>query len=63
MKVTLIEKEREVCMHTSGRNTGVLHTGLYQGMGDKKKTEMIKLGYRMWVEFIDKHKIAKRDTG
>ena len=55
MKVILIEKEREVCMHTSGRNTGVLHTGLYQGMGSKKKTEMIKLGYRMWVEFIDKH--------
>lgn len=45
LKVTVIEKESEVCMHTSGRNTGVLHTGVYQGMGDLEKTAMIKRGY------------------
>jgi len=59
----VIEKENEVCMHTSGRNTGVLHTGVYQGMGDEKKTQMIKLGYQMWCEFIKKHKIPHRDSG
>ncbi len=52
VKVTVIEKESEVCMHTSGRNTGVLHTGVYQGMGDEKKTKIIKLGYQKWCDFI-----------
>ena len=28
-KIALIEKENEVAMHSSGRNSGVLHAGFY----------------------------------
>ncbi|NPA81468.1 MAG: FAD-dependent oxidoreductase, partial [Epsilonproteobacteria bacterium] len=29
LNVALIEKEKEVAMHSSGRNSGVLHAGFY----------------------------------
>ena len=28
-KILLIEKEKEVALHSSGRNSGVLHAGFY----------------------------------
>ena len=49
----MIEKEEELAMHTSGRNTGVLHSGVLQGLGDELKTQMIKDSNQMWEKFIN----------
>jgi L-2-hydroxyglutarate oxidase LhgO len=48
LKTVVIDKESEVAMHTTGRNTGVLHCGVLQGMGDEFKTTMIKDSYAKW---------------
>ena len=34
--VLLLEKEPEVCTHQSGRNSGVIHSGLYYRPGSEK---------------------------
>ena len=34
--ITVLEKEASVCMHQSGHNSGVMHTGLYYKPGSAK---------------------------
>ena len=35
-KITLLEKESNLAMHQTGRNSGVLHTGIYYNPGSMK---------------------------
>jgi len=36
LKITLLEKESNLAMHQTGRNSGVLHTGIYYNPGSMK---------------------------
>ena len=36
LKITLLEKESHVALHQTGRNSGVLHTGIYYNPGSMK---------------------------
>jgi len=36
LKITLLEKETNLAMHQTGRNSGVLHTGIYYNPGSMK---------------------------
>jgi len=47
--VTLLEKEEDVGLHASGRNSGVLHAGFYYS-ADSLKARFSREGTRRWTE-------------
>ena len=47
--VALLEKEQDVGLHASGRNSGVLHAGFYYG-ADSLKARFSREGTRQWTE-------------
>lgn len=49
-KIIVLEKEKEVAMHSSGRNSGVLHAGFYYG-ADSLKAKFTKDGNLALKEF------------
>lgn len=51
-KITLIEKESDVAMHSSGRNSGVLHAGFYYS-ADSLKAKFTRDGNRALHEFCE----------
>ena len=42
-KVTIVEKENQVCIHASGRNSGVIHAGFYYS-SESLKSKFSRLG-------------------
>ena len=55
-KVTVFEKEKGICLHQSGRNSGVIHSGVYYKPGSKKALNCVE-GYKNMIEFCDKYQI------
>lgn len=49
-RVSVLEKEPEVGLHASGRNSGVLHAGFYYS-ADSLKARFCREGNRRWTEF------------
>lgn len=60
--VTVIEKERGWGVHQTGRNSGVIHAGVYYAPGSLK-AELCKAGNRSMVEFCTEHDIPFRICG
>src|ERR1700712_2965638 len=56
LKVLILEKEKEVAMHQTGHNSGVIHSGLYYKPGSLKATNCIQ-GYHQLIEFCQKEAI------
>ncbi len=52
-KIVLIDKEPELAMHSSGRNSGVLHAGFYYS-ADSLKAKFTRDGNRAMHEFCEK---------
>jgi len=52
-KILVIEKEKEVGMHSSGRNSGVLHAGFYYS-ADSLKAKFTRVGNAKMHEFCKK---------
>ena len=50
--VTVVEKEPKEAMHSSGRNSGVLHAGFYY-TADSLKAKFTKDGNAAWTKFCD----------
>lgn len=61
-RVTVLDKERRVATHQTGRNSGVIHSGLYYAPGSLKAT-MALAGSRSMVDFATRHQVAVRVTG
>lgn len=61
-KVLLIEKERQIFMHQSGRNSGVIHSGIYYEPDSYKAKNCIK-GYDELLRFAKKNKVPFKITG
>ena len=64
MKITVIEKEQEVAMHTSSRNTGVLHSPFY--LNPEKKGKLARaafLSHEMWKTFAQKKNLPWKMVG
>lgn len=55
-KILVLEKENDVAMHQTGRNSGVIHSGIYYKPGSKKAQNCVN-GRKELVEFAKKHKI------
>ena len=61
-RITVLEKESEVCKHQSGNNSGVLHTGLYYKPGSAK-AKLAVSGIREMVAFCVEHNIPHEVCG
>jgi L-2-hydroxyglutarate oxidase len=61
-KVAVIEKEEAVARHQTGRNSGVLHSGIYYKPGSLKATNC-RRGKRMLEEFCAEYGIAFERCG
>ncbi len=55
-KILVIEKEKEIGMHSSGRNSGVLHAGFYY-TADSLKAKFTKEGNAALKAFCKKRKL------
>ncbi len=60
--VTLIEAESEPAFHQTGRNSGVIHSGLYYKPGSLKATNCVKGREKMFA-FCREHGVPHERTG
>lgn len=62
LKLLIIEKEDSIAKHQTGNNSGVIHSGIYYKPGSLKATNCFN-GYKMLLEFCDKHEIKYEICG
>src|SRR5579859_2694556 len=55
-RIVVLEKEREVGLHASGRNSGVLHSGIYYPAGSLKG-KLCAAGAREMAAFCDEQQL------
>ncbi|ASN04136.1 L-2-hydroxyglutarate oxidase [Virgibacillus necropolis] len=55
--ILVIEKEAEISLHQTGRNSGVIHSGIYYKPGSLK-AELARKGNLQLVEFCKEHGIS-----
>jgi len=60
--IVVLEKETSLGLHASGRNSGVLHSGIYYG-ADTLKAKVCSKGAARMMAFADEHGIAYRRSG
>ena len=60
--VTVLEKEPEVATHQTGRNSGVIHSGIYYAPGSLKARLAVEGADRM-IEFCAEHDVAHDRCG
>ena len=56
LKIVVFEKEKELAFHQTGRNSGVIHSGLYYKSGSFKAINCVK-GRKQLIEFAQKNNI------
>ena len=61
-KISILEKERTLGEHTSGRNSGVLHAGFYY-QTDSVKARFCRQGCQEWTDFCLEHGIGIKQCG
>ena len=61
-KVTLLEKESQLAAHQTGRNSGVIHSGIYYPPGSLK-ARMCVAGNRSMTAFAVEHGIPHETCG
>lgn len=61
-KITIIEKEKSVGLHASGRNSGVLHAGFYY-TADSLKARFTRDGNRLLTEYCEEKNITLNKCG
>lgn len=54
--VVVLEKESDLALHQTGRNSGVIHSGLYYRPGSLKASLCVE-GYRRLLEFCQQHDV------
>src|SRR5438034_5471010 len=55
--ILVLEKEQDFARHQTGRNSGVIHSGIYYRHGSLKAS-LARQGNRSMVEFCREHGIA-----
>ncbi len=61
-RLAVLEKEPEAGLHASGRNSGVMHSGIYYG-SDTFKAKFCASGARRMIEFARAEDIAVKQCG
>ncbi len=62
LKITIIEKESELGRHSSGRNSGVIHSGIYY-KNDTLKARVCSKGGRRLKEWVKKNDLQINECG
>jgi (S)-2-hydroxyglutarate dehydrogenase len=62
LRVVVIEKERRPGVHQTGRNSGVIHSGIYYPPGSRKARYAVA-GARQMVEFCQRHELPVEVPG
>lgn len=62
LKIVVLEKEPEIALHQTGRNSGVIHSGIYYKPGSFK-ARFAREGSRSMVEFCREHGIPHEVCG
>ncbi len=60
--ILILEKEVQIGMHTSGKNSGVLHAGIYYST-DSLKAQVCSAGAKLMKEYARQKKINMKETG
>ncbi len=60
--MTLLEKEDQLAAHQTGRNSGVVHAGLYYPPGSLKAT-LCRRGVGLLKDFCAQHDISDDEVG
>lgn len=61
-KLLLVEKENRLASHQTGRNSGVIHSGIYYKPGSLK-AQLCRTGNKAMTEFCQTHDIAHEVCG
>src|SRR5699024_8371369 len=62
LRVTLLEKQETLAAHQTGRNSGVVHAGLYYTPGSLK-ARLCRRGVGLLQEFCAEHSLAYQECG
>lgn len=62
LSLVVLEKEEELAFHQTGRNSGVIHSGLYYRPGSFRATNCVN-GRKQLVAFAEKHQIDHEVCG
>src|ERR1700752_5021363 len=62
IRLIVLEKEKELALHQSGRNSGVIHSGIYYKPGSFKARFTLTGSHNM-VEFCKEHGIPHEICG
>jgi len=62
LKIAVIDKESKPNEHQTGRNSGVIHSGVYYPKGSLKSENCIN-GYNQLVHFLNEYEIEYKLTG
>ncbi len=62
LRIAVLDKETEPNKHQTGRNSGVIHSGVYYPKDSLKSKNCIE-GYQQLIKFLDEHKINYKLTG
>lgn len=61
-RIAVLEKEAALASHQTGRNSGVIHSGIYYKPGSLK-AQLCRTGARRMVEFCQEHRLAHQICG
>ena len=59
--ITIIEKEKKPALHASGRNSGVLHAGIYYP-SDSLKAKFCRDGNRLMTQYCEERNLKIRKS-
>ncbi|GAU98684.1 hypothetical protein RvY_09798 [Ramazzottius varieornatus] len=62
LKICVVEKEKSLAMHQTGRNSGVIHSGIYYKPGSLKAKLCVE-GLDLMYDFCQKHGIPTQKVG
>lgn len=62
LSITILEKEPDLALHQTGRNSGVLHSGIYYRPGSLK-AKNCRVGLQAMVEFCQQEKVPHEICG
>lgn len=61
-KILLLEKEKQIALHQTGRNSGVIHSGIYYTPGSVK-AKTCSMGVEKLYNFCKTHSISHKKIG
>nr|WP_298996089.1 L-2-hydroxyglutarate oxidase [uncultured Allomuricauda sp.] len=56
LRIVVLEKEKSVALHQTGRNSGVIHSGIYYKPGSSKAINC-RRGYSKLIDFCEAHNV------